>query len=469
MKSRIHGMLLSLFFALAFCLSFGIEASAHDYERSDKKHIYTHPDVEGTTAEEVEMADAEMMKKFLRHVAEHIELIVDDPDLDEDKQEKSRELAIFSKALREEGVFNNGETYIIGITERGAMIDHGLSDYYKDSYGKRYFDDDNPDKNPIIKALLMAGNDSIKCENYSSDDGKERVACAINQDRPVLATPVSTTITTIAGYHHKKDALIDPNCDVLTSEIEVPAKWVEEEKDLDKKRYLLKRYVKGFIAAVSEMQTADAYEVQREILASGGTFAGGLAKAAIRGYEKVTCFREPEFFHDSVYPFIMEPEKGYSFINALDFNLHGRSVSLKDPNPIDGEENVLVAFQKAVTDGSGDLADLAHGNSGFVTYHWDNPTVEGDEVEGYLEKGEVPGNSIKQSYIEVVDLASGRTGAPPNYFVFGSGIYLDEEDEDDGDGGCAITATGSTHQGALLNLVLTASVLFSVVFLRRRA
>ena len=36
-------------------------------------------------------------------------------------------------------------------------------------------------------------------------------------------------------------------------------------------------------------------------------------------------------------------------------------------------------------------------------------------------------------------------------------------------GGCTITGTSNTSQGALLNLFLIASVLFSVVFLRRHA
>lgn len=39
------------------------------------------------------------------------------------------------------------------------------------------------------------------------------------------------------------------------------------------------------------------------------------------------------------------------------------------------------------------------------------------------------------------------------------------EDDDDG---CFIAATGSAHQGASLNLLLAASILFSVVFLRKR-
>ena len=88
----------------------------------------------------------------------------------------------------------------------------------------------------------------------------------------------------------------------------------------------------------------------------------------------------------------------------------------------------------------------------------------------------VPGTSIKESYLEVVDVTSG-IGPNRILYVFGSGIYLDPESMppgddmmagDDGDG-CSIATTGSTHQSALLNLFLIASVLFSAVFLRKRS
>lgn len=146
-------MLLSLF-ALALCFSFSMGASAHDYERSDGKKTYTHIDV---SAEDVEMATAADKQattaKFLLHAATHLDLIVKDTTLDETKQELSREVVIFSKRSRVPGEFNNGDTYIIGITERGSMTNHGQ---YKDLYGNRYFDDSNPAQEPM-KTLITAG------------------------------------------------------------------------------------------------------------------------------------------------------------------------------------------------------------------------------------------------------------------------------------------------------------------------
>lgn len=240
------------------------------------------------------------------------------------------------------------------------------------------------------------------------------------------------------------------------------------------KRKLLKDYVKGIIKGFTDLRTAIATEIA---LLKGFDYLltpAGQAEIGARIYEKAGCFRTPEQIkHGSVYAFIMDPVRGVSFMNGLDFDLHGLSVSLTDPDPVqcDGA-SVLTAFQNAVTNGSGDLAGLANGNSGTVTYHWDNPTVDGDEVENFLAKGVVPGTSIKESYLEVVDITGGFS--QPVYLVFGSGIYLDSADKEtcesaDDDGGCAIAATGSTHQGALLNLFLIASVLFSAVFLRKRS
>ena len=460
MRLKIHGMLLSLFFALAVCLSFGIEASAHEYPRSDGQHTYTHPDVEGVTAEDVETAaDKEAMtSKFLLHAATHLNLIVTDEGLDENKaHEKSREAVIFSKNSRKKGVFNHGDTYIIGITKRGAMTNHGR--YKGTLYGSRYFDDANPVKEPI-KTLITAGKlsdgSTPTCTPYEYD-GKQRTACAIRQNS------LSGEITTIAGYDHAKEDLIRPDCSGFT--LEVTAEQVEKETDLVKKKEFLKSYVKGVINVFFTLQQTLGVEIVTEIpsLISKPQELGMELNARIR--EKTICFKkEPDLFYGSIYAFVMDPTQGISFLNGFDFDLHGLSVSLEDPNPIGDEANVLTAFQKALTDGTGDLSKLAEGNSATVRYHWDDPRTEEDNVEDYLEKGVVPGSSIKESYLKVVNISKGNPGFPAFYYVFGSGIYLDDDD----DGGCAIAGTGSTHQSALLNLLLVASVLFPAVFLRRR-
>ncbi len=476
MKLRIHGVFLSLFFALALCFSFSIQASAHDYERSDGQKTYSHSEDINVSAEMVEMAaDAdkeEMTRKFLLHAVEHLKLIQEDTDLNEaEAQEISRETVIFAKAARDPGVFNNGDTYIIGVTARGATTNHGRYQYL---YGSRYDLQMEP-----VATLTGAGNISEgagpECASYNLD-GQSRTACGIKQNTP------AGVITTIAGFHHAESILMPPDCSSLT--LSVTAKQVEDETDLDTKKDLLKRYVKSIIAAYRTLQIEVGTAVLTEDMLDPLTPEGQLA-AIGRIYEKAGCFREEQFFYESIYAFIMDPVRGTSFMNGLDFNIHGLSVSLDDPNPIpyndqgDIESNVLVAFQKALTNGSGDVGnDLASGSNAFVTYHWDNPLTEEDNVDNFLAMSVVPGTSVKESYLEVVDIAAG-TPASPIYFVFGSGIYhpesmmpempeMPEMAEDDDDDGCAIASADSAPQSALLNLFLVASVLFSVVFLRKR-
>lgn len=80
-------------------------------------------------------------------------------------------------------------------------------------------------------------------------------------------------------------------------------------------------------------------------------------------------------------------EDGTAVINGLDFHRYRLSTSLTDPDPIqcDGE-NILEAVVNAVTNGTGDLAQLEEGNNGFVTYHWKDPARTDDANENYFEK-----------------------------------------------------------------------------------
>ena len=451
---RMHRIFLSLFFALAIGFSFSVEASAHDYERSDGEHTYKHPDVEGVTAEQVEMAPAaakeEMTRKLLLHAVEHLKLILEDPDLGSDLDpDRVKEAVIFAKALRDPGVFNHGDTYIIGITERGFVTSHGR---YPNLIGHSYELKDKPLSTLVGAGNISDGADQAVCTPYRYE-GQERTACAINQ------TTSSGKRTLIAGYHHAESALMAPDCSDL--KLDVTAEEVENKTDLDEKRELLKGYVKNVIKVYRDLTLRLATQLFAEVGPERVQ-----SELGSRFFEKIGCFRTPDFFHKSIYAFVMFPAEGISILNGLDFDLHGLSVSLEDPNPIpyddkgNIESNVLDAFKKALTDGSGNLADLKEGKSAFVKYHWDNPVIEGDEVPDFLEKGVVPGTSVKESYLEVVNFAQGSS----RLYVFGSGIYLEEDD----DGGCAIASADNAPKSALLSLFLTASVLFSVVFLRKR-
>lgn len=104
---------------------------------------------------------------------------------------------------------------------------------------------------------------------------------------------------------------------------------------------------------------------------------------------------------------------------------------------------------------------------GFGEYTWDDPRIEGDEVN---EEGKSPGTSAKVGYVVKVELP----GMTATEFVLGSGFYptpLPESMMDDGDDGCAIAGatTGRDGLGSLFNLLLVVSALFLAVSWRIRA
>ena len=472
MKIKTHGIFLSLFLALTVSFLFAAEASAHEYRG------YSHsPDLD-INAESVGVGDRDDIEKMTRHLARHIALIQEDSNLS--RPEQAKETVILAQQARKEGVFNNGEVYSILVNPEGYILNHGS---YPDLHFKRYsrsfeFKDGDGMAAETVQTLLGSGEDPT-CVGYRYG-GQDRTVCAMETE---IFTAGGRTIN-VMGLHHAEDdyKLIEkdnPNCnnDPLYS-LSVTAKQVDDEEDPQEKEKLLVQYVKEVAEKFRERSVRIVLQIFRE---DPRLFSGlvpdaeeEIGKRSVQIALKTTsCIAEGDYREGSIYPFMLEPDEGLAVLSGLDFHRYGLSVSLTDPDPIqcDGA-NILEALRNAVTNGSGDLADLAAGNNGFITYHWDDPGTPEDNNEGYLERDEVPGSSIKKSYIEVIDTTPpelAASGAPPTWRIVGSGIYLDDAEyckEDDE--GCAISATANTPQSAVLNLFLVASVLFSAVFLRTR-
>ena len=157
----------------------------------------------------------------------------------------------------------------------------------------------------------------------------------------------------------------------------------------------------------------------------------------------VACLgREGPWKHGSVYLFIMTTGAGpippLVFLNGNNPELTGLPfVNILDEDGVDVGEIIIEA---AGEDGKG----------GIVRYKWDDPLVEGDEVN---EPGMSPGTSPKVSYVEGAQIDR-RFGV----WIFGSGIYPPAEDDDDG---CAIAGTDSKPWSAVFNLFL---IMFSLCF-----
>ena len=171
-------------------------------------------------------------------------------------------------------------------------------------------------------------------------------------------------------------------------------------------------------------------------------------------------------------------EEGTVVLNGNNPDLNGITLELEDEQLSGDDKTIVTLFRNALIKGSED--DPVVGDSATVNYRWDNPDIEGDEIAGWQEKKSVPGTSIKTSYIEVGDILEEARKTNQSLirisYIFGSGIHptaapaTPATTTNDDDDGCAIAGTENhLSQSALVNLLLMASVLLSVVFLRRRA
>lgn len=453
MKSRVYGMALSLFFALGLVFSFGIDASSHDGSHSNQP----------VNAADVEIGDEAQVQAFLTHMSTHLKEIVDTYS---DTNEQSRHLLLFTRETREEGIWNDGDDmYVIGINEKGTITNHAG---YPGLYGHSF-----DIASGTLKELFEATEDSPACANYTYD-GEDRVACAIKTET------VGGTVATVVGYHHDERDAMDPVCTDLTLSTE--ATEVESEDNL-------RDYVQSVISTSKTLLTSIGTKVAGEnpnLLP--GALAGDPEATAELGrltnqelFGKVACFGNedssngPVFKHDDIYIFIMaaSPDATVLF-NGQNPQLNGLDLQVEDPNPnpADGETNKNIA--ELIREALEPIEDEA---SATVQYHWLKPGD--DPTDDWFEMKVVPGDSHKISYVEVANLNTSGFG-PPAIFIFGSGIYpsdtMDDDTMDDdtpasvssSDGGCAIAEADNASQGALLNLLLTTSVLFSAVFLRRR-
>lgn len=487
-----RNVFLSLFFmfGLLILVGFSIEAIAHESQG------YTH-DGEYIHAENVGINNEEDMKELLSHVLLHFNLIQND---DLEFPEKSERLSIIGRRFREEGRFKHeaSNVYTWGINERGFITSHPVypnlfgNEFNRDAEGSQVSDTLKRliDNSKLVTSSSTINSDDLHCERYQYG-GQDRVACAAKVNSPV------GTVTSIVGLHHERNdsAIVPPPCDDF--ELETSAKDVyDNPTDAN-----LKAYVKGIISKTQELTQEINTEIQTDIpvlarlLAEAGLTQADLANLlsqnladvdpvklrmftesvsrefGVRSFSRTYCFSTGDFKHKNIYPFILyvQSEDLVVFLNGNNFDLNGAVSDLDDDELQVDDKSTATLFRNALL---GDETEYRVGQSAFVSYRWDDPETEEDNVENWLENGKVPGTSPKRTYIEVASVTEASSIAPQVLAVFGSGIYnpkVSEEITSKDDDGCAIAGTGHTSQSALLSLFLIASVLFSAIFLRKRA
>ena len=484
MRFRIYGIVLSLFFALGLVFSFSVEASA------------THGS-DGISAGDVDPTVKAEVEAFLDHIIDYYDQVL--AENAGDAAALNREVVIYGRDIRREGPYKNSATnmYSMGINEGGIVTNHAG---YPNLFG--YVFDSGASGSAVASTIqaLIDGSDvgMPHCEeNY---DGQGRAACATKVSSP------SGEVTVIAGLHHAEDdsAFSLPDCTEFALAINAEAVF-DDPSDAN-----LEAYVKGVIGVSQRLIARITADVLSDFLAGGGmlTDLANPAKQAevfggvsARLFGKAACLGSGDFKHENIYAFIMDANLATSTVlfNGNNFDLNGANLELDDDSLPGDDKSIAGLFSRA----------LEGETSAYVNYRWDDPTTGEDDVPNFFRDRKVPGTSCKTSYIELADLnaqaaeavaqveavaALGLTASALTAFfhqqpyIYGSGTYpgegrcgeLPEEmmpeemmpeemiAEDDDDGACAIAGTGHTHESALLNLFLIVSVLFSVVFLRRR-
>jgi len=445
MNLKIKRMILGLFFVLGGgCLLFlsGMEASATDGDDT------------GRVAEEVDPANETHVREFLDKVAHDYEEVYNanfDPD---NLAVLIREVTLYNRVVRQEGDYKHGEVYSLSINNRNIVTNHAR---YPDLFGYRFVSDaSGSDVAGTINSLIESANSEPQgmnhCEQYG-DAG--RWACARN-----VPDNLGGHTMFIAGLHHDGDdtAFSEPECTGFT--LASSAEGVHEDPTDEN----LEAYVKEVIR-VAQAQFAGAF---RAAAVPGASPEQIRLNTLTNLNDQSACYRVGDLRHGNIYTFIMEaksdPEEPAAvIINGNNFDLNGTNLDLNDDR-LPGEQNIAKLFSQ-------ELGDVEIGSSAYVNYHWDDPTTDDDNVANFLENNKVPGTSCKRSYIEVASITAMVPDLPPTLYIFGSGTYPGDDvcEVDDDDGGCAIAGAANTYKGALLNLFVMASVLFPVVFLRRRA
>ena len=359
----------------------------------------SHDGLQITASDAASANDQATMENFVLHAKQHIDDIV---------AERRSALSTLYRDMRVEGVWRQDSVYLIALRRDGTVVNHGK--YTKSLFGASLAD------LPTVKSLLArvlqpSAQGGPVCEEYDMG-GSMRWSCAV-----VYTNALGGRNVLIGGFDHDEQDMNVAHPECPDYEPAVTAQQLSESQSEED----LENFVKGAIMRI------------RETLGEGSGLQGNISGVQCLG-------REGPWKHGSVYLFIMTTGvRGNPPIVFLNGNnpefTGGPFVNILDEDGVDVGEIIIEA---AGEDGKG----------GIVRYKWDDPLIEGDEVN---EPGMSPGTSPKVSYVEGAQIDP-RFGA----WIFGSGIYPPAEDDDDG---CAIAGADSKPWNAVFNLFL---VVFSI-------
>ena len=315
------------------------------------------PERSKVTASQV--VDRETLKAFVEGGKEYLEGI-----------RTLTETAKLRDIFRAEGDWKSGSTFLVILIKNGAVLLHGGDPAIDNEYPIDVEDDKGK---KVVQELLAAAQRGGDFVEYHWDDpavegdANPKVSYAVEYTSGLSGQP----LVLVGGYYQDVSS-------VVTAIPKMARPEVTASEVVD--RETLKTFVKA------------ATRIYRETM--------------LGSYSKIThvknAFRTEgsDWKSGSIYIFIMSSD-GYVLFHGADPSREGRIA-------LDLEDSYGVKIIRR-------LIDAATAGGGYVEYHYNNPTVEGDEAFG----------SPKLSYAESF-LLSDRNQP----FIVCSGIYLDSATAD---------------------------------------
>ncbi|MXZ12724.1 MAG: hypothetical protein F4Y78_01740 [Candidatus Dadabacteria bacterium] len=448
-----------LFFFCIFVFSAIPPASAH----------------ERTTAQQASEMDTEAaMRDFVLHVREHRELI-----------RNYDEHADFRNAMRNSnGVWRHRDTYVITVNRSvgGAAIgDSFQSGDIVFFHGKHPSSGSGSLRNIAIFERLMTGADGageeavcVQAQNIEEQKYGNHV-CAV-QTAVTSQTGAQNIVYTVAGFNHEPGEVdfskvrcpdLGPGYFGETGTRPGGESFTRTRADMVRDEESLEDYVK----TVEE-------HIARELAGVPADSAQG-GFPPVRMTQLMPCWRDKTgpWRSGSIYFFIFTyTDKRFAIFNGHNPASQDTAFHVIDDNGLNIARAVLEELRKQ---------DDTPGE-GFLTYLWDDPSVDGDEVlcreTGFVpvaspledeggdedeqmlfcdEGGPIPGRalgtSVKRGYFMLTDFGiEGDTD-----YILGSGIYPRPHRGGGGAGGCAIASgSGNGLEVSAFGLFLITAVLF---------
>lgn len=360
------------------------------------------------------------------------------------------------------GDWNDGSTYLILLTRGGGVYIHPKDRQLEDQDWSELLSGCSGES---WNDLVAAGGGCVK----ERDEGDEGYAVSFSAPYVPFANPKSEKenfvliggldyapeIDEPASFEEMVDDLVDSYVSrLLGSDIDL--KDIEESEQYMKQRMEFRDAFFTLVSPEIDSSEVSGEEDLKRFLDEAYTFMTSSFSVDLFDpviLRRVFRFEGGPWRNLSTYIYILDDNGNSIFSGATRNNEQTNALRDHGPEVAQITQSILDAAQMRSESGSF--------VGGFVNYDWDDPAVIGDERDG------PGGSSPKLAFVKAFTVAvdKDRSVDNPRTYIFGTGLYL--EPEDDG-GGCAVAGAESSLGNAVANLFLVVSGIFSLLLFRRK-